>query len=171
MLMTKWYMFRFTYRKYYFQVFEEGLQTVTLSSMFEMYIKFLMEAIERSNGNDDEISTSSDSTGEFISHLINVYENADGTGCLTEELANEYVSLHMKLGRTDDALKLAENLCSGKFAGSAKLWLSRVSIETGSLSSNSTPSKADLQSVFELLSNALKKVPIAESESLWLMVM
>ncbi|KAL0798352.1 hypothetical protein Bca101_053527 [Brassica carinata] len=148
------------------QVFEEGLQIVTSSSMFEMYIKFLMEAIERSNGDDDEISPSS---GEFISHLINVFENADGTGCLTEELANDYVSLYLKLGRTDDALKLAENLCSGKFAGSAKLWLSRVSIETGSLSSNSTPSKADLQSVFELLSNALKKVPIAESESLWLM--
>lgn len=147
------------------QVFEEGLQTVTSSSMFEMYIKFLMEAIERSNGDD-----SSDSTGEFISHLISVYENADGTGCLTEELANDYVSLYLKLGRTDDALKLVEKLCSGKFAGSAKLWLSRVSIETRSLSSNSTPSKADLHSTFDLLSNALKNVPIAESESLWLTV-
>ncbi|KAF8094345.1 hypothetical protein N665_0365s0031 [Sinapis alba] len=151
------------------QVLEEGLQTVTSSAMFEMYIKFLMEAIERSSGDDDEISPSSDSTGEFISHLLNVYENADAAGCLTEELANDYVSLYLKLGRIDDALKLAENLCSGKFAGSAKLWLTRVSIETRSLSSNSTPSKADLQSVFELLSNALKKVPIAESESLWLM--
>lgn len=135
-----------------------------------MYIKFLMEAIERSNGDDDDISSSSDSTGEFISHLISVYKIADGTGCLTEELADDYVSLYLKLGRADDALKLAENLCSGKFAGSAKLWLSRVSIETRSLSSNSTPSKADLESVFQLLSNALKKVPIAESESLWLMV-
>lgn len=135
-----------------------------------MYIKFLMEAIERSNGDDDDISSSSDSTGEFILHLISVYKIADGTGCLTEELADDYVSLYLKLGRADDALKLAENLCSGKFAGSAKLWLSRVSIETRSLSSNSTPSKADLESVFQLLSNALKKVPIAESESLWLMV-
>lgn len=151
------------------QVFEEGLQTITSSSLFEMYIKFLMEAIERSNGDDDDISSSSDSTGEFISHLISVYKIADGTGCLTEELADDYVSIYLKLGRADDALKLAENLCSGKFAGSAKLWLSRVSIETRSLSSNSTPSKADLESVFQLLSNALKKVPIAESESLWLM--
>lgn len=151
------------------QVFEEGLQTITSSSLFEMYIKFLMEAIERSNGDDDDISSSSDSTGEFILHLISVYKIADGTGCLTEELADDYVSLYLKLGRADDALKLAENLCSGKFAGSAKLWLSRVSIETRSLSSNSTPSKADLESVFQLLSNALKKVPIAESESLWLM--
>lgn len=146
------------------------MQTITSSSLFEMYIKFLMEAIERSNGDDDDISSSSDSTGEFILHLISVYKIADGTGCLTEELADDYVSLYLKLGRADDALKLAENLCSGKFAGSAKLWLSRVSIETRSLSSNSTPSKADLESVFQLLSNALKKVPIAESESLWLMV-
>ncbi|CAH8314556.1 unnamed protein product [Eruca vesicaria subsp. sativa] len=151
------------------QVFEEGVQTVTSSSMFEMYIKFLMEAIERSNGDDDETLPSSDLTGEFISHLINVYEKADASGCLTEEFANDYVSLYLKLERTDDALKLAEELCSGKFAGSAKLWLSRVSIETRLLSSDSTPSKADLQSTFELLSNALKKVPIAESESLWLM--
>ncbi|CAN6901082.1 hypothetical protein Bca4012_093599 [Brassica carinata] len=142
------------------EVFEEGLQTVTSSSMFEMYIKFLMEPIERSNGDD--------SSGEFISHLISVYENADGTGCLTEELGNDYVSLYLKLGRTNDALKLVEKLCSGKFAGSAKLWLARVSIETRSLSSNATPSKVDLQSAFDLLSNALKNVPIAESESLWL---
>uniref|UniRef100_A0A1J3E3P9 U3 small nucleolar RNA-associated protein 6-like protein n=1 Tax=Noccaea caerulescens TaxID=107243 RepID=A0A1J3E3P9_NOCCA len=151
------------------QVFEEGLQTVTSSSMFEMYIKFLMEAIAQSNDDADETSPSSNPTGECISHLINVYEKADETGCLTEELANEYVSLYLKLGRTHEAQKLAEKLCSGTFAGSAKLWFTRVTIETRSLSKNSTPSKADLKSVFELLSNALKKVPISESESLWLM--
>ncbi|VVA98647.1 unnamed protein product [Arabis nemorensis] len=150
------------------QVFEEGLQTVNSSSMFEMYIKFLMEAIAWSNGDDDGISHSSNPMEDCISHLINVYQKADGTGCLTEELANDYVSLYLKLGRTNEAQKLAEKLCSGKFEGSAKLWLSRVSIELGSLSKNSTPSKADLQSVFELLSNALKKVPISVSESLWL---
>lgn len=152
------------------QVFEEGLQTVNSSSMFEMYIKFLMEAIAPSNGDDDEISPSPNPIGDSISHLINVYEKADETGCLTEELANNYVSLYLKLGRTQDAQKLAEKLCTGKFAGSAKLWLSRVSTEINSVSENSTPSKAELQSVFELLSNALRKVPISESESLWLMV-
>lgn len=152
------------------QVFEEGLQTVTSSSMFEIYIKFLMEAIAQSNGDNDEISPSPNPIGDYISHIINVYQKADETGCLTEELADEYVSLYLKLGKTHEAQKLAEKLCSGKFAGSAKLWLSRVSIEIRSLSGNSTPSKADLQTVFELLSNALTKVPISESESLWLMV-
>lgn len=152
------------------QVFEEGLQTVTSSSMFEIYIKFLMEAIAQSNGDDDEISPSSNSIGDYISHIIIVYQKADETGCLTEELADEYVSLYLKLGKIHEAQKLAEKLCSGKFAGSAKLWLSRVSIEIRSLSGNSTPSKADLQTVFELLSNALTKVPISESESLWLKV-
>ncbi|KFK29346.1 hypothetical protein AALP_AA7G121800 [Arabis alpina] len=145
------------------QVFEEGLQTVDSSCMFEMYIKFLKESLAPSNGDDDEISPSED----CISHLINVYKKADGTGCLTEELANDYVSLYLKLGKPNEAQKLAEKLCSGKFVGSAKLWLSRVSVELRSLSKNSTPSKADLQVVFELLSNALGKVPISESESLW----
>ncbi|CAH2070259.1 unnamed protein product [Thlaspi arvense] len=144
------------------QVFEEGVQTVTTSAMFEMYIKFLMEATERSNGDDGEVSPSSE---DCISHLLNVFQMADETECLTEELANEYVSLYLKLGKTHEAQMVAEKLCSGKFAGSAKLWLSRVSIETSSLS---TPSKADLKSVFELLSNAVAKVPISESESLWL---
>ncbi|CAE6172083.1 unnamed protein product [Arabidopsis arenosa] len=151
------------------QVFEEGLQTVTSSSMFEIYIKFLMEAIAQSNGDDDEISPSSNLIEDCISHIITVYQKADETGCLTEELADEYVSLYLKLGKTHEAQKLAEKLCSGKFAGSAKLWLSRVSIEIRSLSGNSTPSKAELQTVFELISNALRKVPISESERLWLM--
>ncbi|EOA15467.1 hypothetical protein CARUB_v10004327mg [Capsella rubella] len=150
------------------QIFEEGLQTVTSSSMFEIYIKFLMETIAQSNGDDDAISPSN-SIGDCISHIINVYQKADQTGCLTEELADEYVSLYLKLEKTREAQKLAEKLCAGKFAGSAKVWLSRVSIEIRSLSGNSTPSKAELQTVFELLSNALKKVPISESESLWLM--
>jgi U3 small nucleolar RNA-associated protein 6 len=148
------------------QVFEEGLQTVTSSSMFEIYINFLMEAIVQSNGDENEISSLSN---PIISHIINVYQKADETGCLTEELADEYVSLYLKLEKTHEAQKLAEKLCSEKFAGSAKLWLSRVSIEIRSLSENSSPSKADFQTVFELLSNALRKVPISESESLWLM--
>ncbi|ESQ54437.1 hypothetical protein EUTSA_v10024642mg [Eutrema salsugineum] len=152
------------------QVFEEALQTVTSSSMFEMYIKFLMETIAWSNGdNNDDVSASFNPAGDCISHLINVYQKADGTGCLTEELASEYVSLYLKLGKTHEAQKLAEKLSSGKFAGSAKLWLSRVYIEIGSLSTNSSPTKAELQSVFEVLSNALRNVPISESESLWLM--
>ncbi|KAL1203149.1 hypothetical protein V5N11_015386 [Cardamine amara subsp. amara] len=149
------------------QVFEEGIETVNSSSMFEMYIKFLTEYIALSNGEDDEISPTSNPIGDWISHLTNVYQKADETGCLTEELANNYVSLYLKLERTQEAQKLAEKLCSGKFTGSAKLWLSRVSVEIKSLSTNSTPSKAELQPVFELLSNALSKVPISESESLW----
>lgn len=152
------------------QVFEEGLQTVTSSSMFEIYIKFLMEAIAQSNGDDDELTPSSSPTGDCISHIINVYQKADETGFLTEELADEYVSLYLKLGKTHEAQNLAEKLCSEKFAVSAKLWLSRVSIEIRSLSGNSTPSKVEFQTVFELLSNALRKVPISESESLWLLV-
>ncbi|XP_010438495.1 PREDICTED: U3 small nucleolar RNA-associated protein 6 homolog [Camelina sativa] len=151
------------------QVFEEGLQTVTSSSMFEIYIKFLMEAIVQSNGDDDENSLLANPVGDYITHIINVYQKADETGCLTEELADEYVSLYLKLGKTHEGKKLAEKLCSGKFTASAKLWLSRVSIEIRSLSGNSTPSKAELQTVFELLSNAWKNVPISESESLWLM--
>ncbi|CAN8326226.1 unnamed protein product [Cochlearia groenlandica] len=149
------------------QTFEEALQTVTSSSMFEMYIKFLMEVNAQSNNNSDEISPSSNLIGDCVSHIISVYEKAYETDCVTEVLANEYVSLYLNLGKTHEAQKLAEKLCTGKFAGSAKLWLSRASIEIRS--TNSTPSDKELQSVFALLSNAFRNVPLSESESLWLM--
>ncbi|XP_010529444.1 PREDICTED: U3 small nucleolar RNA-associated protein 6 homolog [Tarenaya hassleriana] len=154
------------------QVYEEGIRTATSSAMFDMFIKFLMEIIAPSNSDDNQISPSSNHTSDCVSHLISVYQKADATGCLTEDLACKYVSFYLQLERTQEAQKLSEKLCSGRFMGSAKLWLSRISIKMRSLSKDSTsPSNEDSQSIFDLLSNALKKVPISESESLWQMAL
>ncbi|VVB12137.1 unnamed protein product [Arabis nemorensis] len=123
------------------QIYEEGLRIVSSSSMFEMHIKFLLEAIAQSNCDvNDENFSVSNPIGECSSHLINVYQNADTAGWLTADVAFEY----MELGRNHEAQKLAEKLCDGKLVGSAKLWL---------------------------LSTALVKVPVSESESLWLLAL
>ncbi|KAJ4703888.1 U3 small nucleolar RNA-associated protein 6-like [Melia azedarach] len=68
--------------------------------------------------------------------------------------------------------KLAVKLCSGKLSESVQLWLLRVSIEVRCATRNaSSPSKADILSIFELLRSILTKVSVSEAESLWFMAL
>lgn len=138
--------------------------------MFDLYTKFLMDVIAPKR-EEDQLSGLPSDIRDYNSHLLMVYEKADTMGCLTEDLACEYVSLYLQLGRLDEARNLAGKLCSGKLSNSMKLWLFRASVEIRCFSKNiPAPSKADLQSIFELLRSVLTKVSISEAEALWLMV-
>lgn len=138
--------------------------------MFSLYAKFLMGVIAP-QGEEDQNSVLSSHAENYISHLLMVYEKAGTTGCITEDLACQHISLHLQLGRVDEARKLAEKLCNGKLSNSVQLWLLRISIETRCMAKDSpSPSKADLLSIFEILMKVLTKVPVSKAESLWLMV-
>uniref|UniRef100_A0A5B6ZWP1 U3 small nucleolar RNA-associated protein 6 n=1 Tax=Davidia involucrata TaxID=16924 RepID=A0A5B6ZWP1_DAVIN len=154
------------------QVYEEAIKVVPSAMMFNLYTKFLMDAIVHKN---EETQSSvpfstSDHTLDPISHMLEVYEKAESMGCITEDLACQHVSFYLQLGRLDDARELAEKLCNGKLSDSVQLWFLRLSIEMRSVAKKSpSPTKADLLSIFELLKNVMRKVTISEAETLWLM--
>ena len=138
--------------------------------MFNMYAKFLMGVIAPPEQENQNSLLPSDIVN-YTSHLLMVYEKAETMGCITEDLACQHISFYLQLGQLDEARKLAEKLCNGKLSDSVQLWQLRVSIEVRCLTKDSpSPSKADLLSIFELLTKVLTKAPISKAESLWLMV-
>ncbi|XVF27896.1 hypothetical protein REPUB_Repub14bG0148800 [Reevesia pubescens] len=152
------------------QVYEEATKNVPSAMMFNLYINFLMDVIASERG-EVEASGLSNHTSSYISQILTVYEKAETMGCLTEELACQYISFYTQLGRLEEAKKVAEKLCSGKLSDSVQLWLLRVSVEIRCITKNSlSPSKADALSIFELLKTVLTKMSISEPESLWIMV-
>lgn len=137
--------------------------------MFGLYANFLMEIIAPKEG-ETNITESSSHGVNYISHLLSLCERAESMGCITEDLAFTFVTLHLQIGQLDEARKLAERLCDGKHAKSVQLWGLRVTIEIRCITRSSSPSDADLLSLFELLRQILTKVPVSESEDLWLQV-
>ncbi|KAK7303514.1 hypothetical protein RJT34_14421 [Clitoria ternatea] len=148
------------------QVYEEALKNVPSGTMFSLYASFLTGIVAPKEGAAN-ITGSSDQAVNYISHLLSIYERAESMGCITEDLACKHVSLHLQLRQLDEARKLATNLCSGKLAESVQLWGLRITIEIRCITRNSSPSDADLQSLFELFQQILMKVPASKSENLW----
>lgn len=142
--------------------------------MFNLYTKFLLDAIasaEKTQTQNSNPFSTSDHTVAFLSHLFRVYEKAEKMGCATEDLACQHVSLYLQLGKVDEAKKLAEKLCSEQiFLGAVHLWVLRISAEMKYVTRKGPPSKADLLSIFEILKNVITKVTVSEAEDLWLMV-
>ncbi|OMO64822.1 RNA-processing protein, HAT helix [Corchorus olitorius] len=153
------------------QVYEEAIKIVPSAMMFKLYIKFLMDVIASEKG-ESQTSGSSNHSSSNISHILKVYEKAETMGCLTEELACEYISFYEKIGRLEEAKKVAERLCNGKLSDSVQLWLLRVSLEMRCATKNSpTPSKGDMLSILDLLKTVITKMSISEAESLWMMAL
>ncbi|XP_077253913.1 U3 small nucleolar RNA-associated-like protein [Tasmannia lanceolata] len=145
------------------QVYEEALNIVPSAKMFSFYARFWSDVIipEREH---------SENSADFTSHLLKVYEKAESKGCMTEDLAHQYTSLFLQLGRLEEARQLAEKFCNGELSGAAKLWILRVSIEMKWVTMKSASlSKDDLQSIFKLMECVSRKIAISEGESLWLM--
>ncbi|KAF2304699.1 hypothetical protein GH714_037523 [Hevea brasiliensis] len=165
------------------QVYEEALQFVPSSVMFKLYIKFFADVASPRKEEDqllglsnhkeeDQLSGLSNHTEDYISRILRVYEKAETLGCINEELACEYVSFYLQLGRLDEGKKLAEKLCGGILSDSVKLWLLRASLEIRYFTNNTPgPTKDDLQSIFELLRSVLRKVSVTEAEDLWVMAL
>lgn len=142
---------------------------MTSSAMFSLYVEFLTNIITPVKG--EQTSGLSSDTMNITSRLLTVYEKALTSGHITDDLACQYVSFYLQLGRLDEARKLAERLCRGKFSNSVKLWVLRVSTEIKCILKDSpSPSKDDLKSIFELTKEVLRDFSVSESGNLWLTV-
>ncbi|GAV90223.1 U3_assoc_6 domain-containing protein [Cephalotus follicularis] len=154
-----------------FQVYDEAIKFAPSAGIFNTYTKFLMDIIALQS-EETEVAELSSHNENFVSHLLSVFEKAEEMECLTEDIACQFVSFYLQLGRLDDARKLAEKLCSQKLSNSVKLMLLRASIEVRCVTRNTPfPNKGDMISIFELLRSILTKVSISEAESLWLMAL
>ncbi|XP_054776406.1 uncharacterized protein LOC129284919 [Prosopis cineraria] len=153
------------------QVYEEALKSVPSGNMFRLYVNCLMDFISYKGG-ETNISGCSDEAVNYVLHLLRIYERAESMECLTEDLAFDYLSLYLQLGRLDEARKLSTKLCSGKLAESVHLWVLRITIEIKCVA-RSSPSQSDaaLLSLFELLRYSLTKFPVSKSENLWVMAL
>ncbi|KAG9159627.1 hypothetical protein Leryth_013598 [Lithospermum erythrorhizon] len=149
------------------QIYEEGLNAGPSAALFDLYVKFLMEAIDLKM-NESQIPmelSSSISDIDLITHLLMTYEKAVSIGCITKDLACQHVSFLMQLGRLDEARLQVEKYCSGLFSNAVDLWVLRISIEAR------CAQKKPLSPIFELLKDVLLKVSISEGKNLWLMAL
>ncbi|KAL2339202.1 hypothetical protein Fmac_013648 [Flemingia macrophylla] len=149
------------------QVYEEALKNVSSGTMFSLYANFLTGIVAPKEG-ETNVNGSSGHTVNYIPHLLSIYERAESMGCITEDLACKHVSLHLQLRQLDEARTLAAKLCDGKLRESVELWGLRITIEIRCITRSSSPSNADLQSLFELLRKILTKASVSKSENLWL---
>ncbi|KAL6647631.1 hypothetical protein ACP70R_015068 [Stipagrostis hirtigluma subsp. patula] len=157
------------------QVYDEAVRRLPTSKMYSMYAKFWMDVLYPDR--EDSITLFQDAefdASEFTSSILKVYENAESCGCLSEDLACQYVSLCLKLERFEEAKNLAEKLCNGPLSNAGNLWSLRASIEINSLATamgSSSFSKENLSSLFDLFNTVLPKLSVTEAEGLWHMAM
>ncbi|XP_042029719.1 U3 small nucleolar RNA-associated protein 6 homolog [Salvia splendens] len=151
------------------QVYEEGLKSIPSPIMAELYLKFLMEAVDRDGEAVIQFDTHAPAI-EIVSHILEVFKKAESLNCINEDLACQHVSYLLHLSKLVEARVLAEKFCPGKFPNAVNLWTLRLTIEMRCIQNKSlSPSKADLLYIFELLRNILKKLSVSEAESLWIM--
>ncbi|KAJ6819684.1 U3 small nucleolar RNA-associated protein 6-like protein [Iris pallida] len=155
------------------EVYEEALHVLPSAKMFSLYAKFWLDvfAIDKDNSSSAVRNMKADTT-DFTSSVIKVYERAETNGCLTEDLACQYVSFYLQIGRIEEARNVARRLCNSKLSESANLWLLRVSIEVKwSVSEAAIVKKDEFHSIFELLKNALARLSVSKAENLWIMAL
>ncbi|CAO2816440.1 unnamed protein product [Amaranthus hypochondriacus] len=152
------------------KVYEEALHCMPSVAMFDIYVKFLRDVIcPKGEVGDCKYYDAFKDSRDYTLHLIKVYEKADSLGCLDEDLACQYVMLYKNMGNYDEAMKLAESFCEGKYSKSRKLWVLRVTEQMKHTTESGTPCKAQLSSIVDLLKRMIKEVAVADAEGLWVM--
>ncbi|CAM8906698.1 unnamed protein product [Rhodiola kirilowii] len=151
------------------KVYEEAINYVPTVTMFKSYINFLLAKVAAKQGEqkDDDLSSHPE---DAMCRIMNVYEKAQATGCLDEDIACQYISLHLQHGQLQEARNLAKHLCSGTLSLAPQLWTLRLSIEMRCVTEKSrSSSEDDLSSIFQLLQNVLRRIDSTAAESLWLL--
>lgn len=155
------------------QIYEESLKVLPSTEMFSLYVKFWMDVISPQGDGPQSLGVAhiSDYAPELTSGLLKLYEKAESMGYMLEDLAYQYVSLYLQLGRLEEARKISERLCMGKLSGAVKLWELRISVEMNWITRKSPSlNKDDLHSIFKLVQEILAKAPVSDADSLWQMV-
>ncbi|KAJ0983039.1 hypothetical protein J5N97_011294 [Dioscorea zingiberensis] len=156
------------------KVYEEALKILPTTKMFSLYTKFYLDMILANREDPDSVlSNTAFEAEEFTSRILEVYEeNAERSGCLTKELAYEYISFYLQIGRIEEARDLAKKLCNGRLSEAADLWTLRISTELKWLTSKTASiNDDDLRSISDLFRTALTRLSVSELESLWLMAL
>ncbi|CAM8908887.1 unnamed protein product [Rhodiola kirilowii] len=151
------------------KVYEEAINYVPTVTMFKSYINFLLAKVAAKQGEQkyDDLSSHPE---DALCRIMNVYEKAQATGCLDEDIACQYISLHLQHGQLQEARNLAKHLCSGTLSLAPQLWTLRLSIEMRCVTEKSrSSSEDDLSSIFQLLQNVLRRIDSTAAESLWLL--
>lgn len=105
---------------------------------------------------------------EFDSSILKLFESAQSCGCLNDDLAYQYVSYYLQIGKVDEARELAEKLCCGVLSKGPRLWSLRISIEMkGFVSGSIALATAQLNHIYDLFKLATSQVSISETETLW----
>lgn len=153
------------------EVYEEALDILPSVKMFTLYTKFWLDLIiPNEEGSNSVFSDVGIDVTEFSSSILKIYENAELRGCLTDDLAYQYISFYLQMNMMEDARILADRLLNSKLSGAASLWILRLSIEMKWLANKySSVSSTDLSYVYKLLKDVLTKISISEAEGLWLM--
>ncbi|WOL10412.1 hypothetical protein Cni_G19167 [Canna indica] len=154
------------------QVYEEALNVLPTAKMFSLSAKFWLDMMAPDG--EDSVSPLSEivNNQDFVSSIIKVFEKAESSGCLTSDLACQYLSFYLQIGGLDEARNLAKKLCSGKLSGAANLWILRSTIEIKWFTNKSPPiNKDDMRFIFEFLKDVLTRLSISDTERLWLMAL
>jgi U3 small nucleolar RNA-associated protein 6 len=130
--------------------------------MFSFYAKFWTDMLHESEHYGIDVSTS----------LLKVYQKTEAAGCLTEQLACNYVKCYIEIGKFKEARELVERLCSeAHLLASGEMWFLRVSVELKWVTCESTSiEKEKLESILCLVKRASENVSASEAEGLWLLV-
>ncbi|PKA46701.1 hypothetical protein AXF42_Ash019684 [Apostasia shenzhenica] len=156
------------YHTVLFNVYEEAFNVLPSVKMFSLFLKFWSNV---TNPNSTSINTAVDVT-EFHSSLQKAFEKAESSGCLTEDLACEYISFYLQAENLERARQEAKRLCGGKLSEAANLWLLRISIEIKCLTNKAAPmNKDDLQFIFQLLKHVLDRLSVSKAQCLWFMAL
>ncbi|KAL1560081.1 U3 small nucleolar RNA-associated protein 6 [Salvia divinorum] len=98
------------------QVYEENLKSTPSPILAELYLKVLMEAVDRDGEAVIQFDTHA-STVKLVTHIQEVFEKAESLGCINEDLA----SYLLYLSKLVEAKMLTEKLCSGRFPDAVNL--------------------------------------------------
>jgi hypothetical protein len=86
---------------------DEAVRRLPTSKMYYLYAKFWMDVLYHDR--KDSIALFQDAefdASEFTASVLKVYENAESCGCLTHDLACQYVSFCLKLERLEKLIML-----------------------------------------------------------------
>ncbi|KAJ7294500.1 hypothetical protein O6H91_08G107700 [Diphasiastrum complanatum] len=148
------------------QVYENALQTLASTSMYERFSIFLEELLSFNmvnckyvkllEGNDENLEM-------VVKKLVQLYEQAEKAGLASAFLAEKHIGLLLRWGKLENATDLATLLCSSSMQTCGRIWALRLTLKTKS----SLDSEKEKIAVLELFQEALLQVPIIQAKPIW----
>ena len=136
--------------------------------MFALFAKFFSDLSSQDiDGMHDSLCNLGISMIDFDENIVNMFTKAKSCGHMNDDLADQFISYYLHVGRLNEAKKTAEDFCGGILSNGPKLWSLRISLEMKSIVEGSPVLSApELNRIFNLFKEAISKVSVSESETL-----